>query len=163
MRPTITCLLVLLTSSSLQAKQFRPVGSELVFSVTEETLESTPAWKPGAGPIPVSAADAIQIASNFQKRIAPDGRTDTFVFDLAGATLIRSDNDRWYWVVQYRVHFDPVPTPNRIGHGWVGPMPKHSRYPVLMNGKLAPHKPIAGKMPAAIQPVDAASNRQRRQ
>lgn len=162
MKSFITGLFVLSLCSSLQAKEFWPVDAKTVFSVTKETLEATPAWNPGAGPIPVSAADAIQIASDFHKRIAPEGRTDSFVFDLAGATLVRSEDDRWYWVVQYRVHFDPLPTPNRVGNGWVGPMPKHSRYPVLMNGELAPHKPISAKLPEAVQPVDAMNHRDRR-
>ncbi|MEO9591038.1 hypothetical protein [Rhodopirellula bahusiensis] len=154
MRTFAVFFFVAMLCSSLDAKEFRPVDAKVVFSVTEETLETMPAWTPGSGQLPVSAADAIQIAAAFHKRIAPHGRNDTFVFDLAGATLVRAEKDRWYWVVQYRVHYDPVAKRNGIGGGWVGPMPKQSLYPVLLNGKLAPHQPISRKMPAAIQPAN---------
>jgi hypothetical protein len=157
MRLLILGIVAVCHNALLRADDFYPEGSDVVFSVTPEILAQTPAWNPLAGQTPVSAADAIRIAAEYHKKIIPSGRTQWYVFDLAGASLVRSDNDRWYWVVQYRAYFDPEKHPSedgKVGRGWIGPKITHNRYPVLFDGKLAPSRPRRPKMPAAIRPAD---------
>lgn len=157
MRFSMLVVIALCLTSLLRADEFYPEGSDVVFSITPEVLAQTPAWNPLAGPAPVSAADAIRIAAAYHKKIIPSGRTDWYVFDLAGAILVRADNDRWYWVVQYRAHFDPIRRPSEKGtvsSGWIGPKIAHNRYPVLFNGELAPSRPRKPALPAAISPAE---------
>jgi hypothetical protein len=157
MRFSILVAFVSCFTALLRADDFFPEGADVVFSVTPEILAQTPAWNPLTGQAPVSAADAIRIAAEYHKKIIPSGRTQWYVFDLAGASLVRSDNDRWYWVVQYRAHFDPEKQPSedgKLGSGWIGPKITHNRYPVLFDGKLAPSRPRRPELPAAIRPAD---------
>lgn len=162
MRLSILVVFVSCFTGLLRADDFYPEGSDVVFSITPEILAQTPAWNPLAGQAPVSAADAIRIAAAYHKKIIPSGRTEWYVFDLAGAVLVRSDNDRWYWVVQYRAHFDPIKRPSKDGmvaSGWIGPKITHNRYPVLFNGELAPSRLRKPKLPAAIRPAEETEKR----
>jgi len=140
------------------ADDFHPEGSEDVFTVTQEILAETPKCDPLTGEMPVSAAAAIRVAAEYHNKTIPNGRTTWYVFELAGATLVRAEDDRWYWVVQYRGLFDPRLEPRADGklaggYSFTGPKRTHNRYPVLMNGKLAPHHPVRAELPTAIRPV----------
>ncbi|MCC9656749.1 hypothetical protein [Rhodopirellula halodulae] len=141
MRYLILVAILAIANTVLQADNYCPEGSDDVFTVTPEILATTPAWNPLSDEVPVSAANAIRVAATYHNKIIPTGRTEWYVFELAGATLVRSENDRWYWVVQYNAHFDPDVKPPKDGKlvgGWIGPAISHNRYPVLLNGKLAP-------------------------
>jgi hypothetical protein len=159
------CLLLAFTClacSALLADDFYPEGSDDVFNVTNEILAATPECDPLTDDLPVSATTAIRIAAEYHNKIIPKGRTTWYVFNLAGATLVRSEDNRWYWVVQYRGHFDPHFEPRADGklvggYSFHGPKITHNRYPVLMNGKLAPHHPRRPKLPTAITPTSDES------
>ncbi|WP_430452249.1 hypothetical protein [Rhodopirellula europaea] len=162
MRFLILVAFLAIANTVLQADDYCPEGSGDVFTVTPEILATTPAWNPLSDEVPVSAATAIRVAATYHNKIIPTGRTEWYVFELAGATLVRSENDRWYWVVQYNARFDPDVKPSKDGKlvgGWIGPTISHNRYPVLLNGKLAPSHPRRPELPAAIRPVDEVTPR----
>ncbi|MEM9368151.1 MAG: hypothetical protein AAGD07_19320 [Planctomycetota bacterium] len=137
--------------------EFRPAGVNEVFTVTAEVLATTPAYDPLAGPIPVSASTAIRVAAKYHKAQFPGGRSDWYLFELSGATLVRGEHERWYWIVQYRGIFDPrMPgDPSRRRPGGYASIPTvvHNRYPVLMTGKLAPRRLRLPRLPAAVTPA----------
>lgn len=159
MRCLILVAACLVTSASL-AKDFYSEGCRDVFTVTNEILAGTPRCDPLAGELPVSAAAAIRIAAKYHSRMMPKGRTTWHVYELGGATLVRAENERWYWIVQFRGLFDFDPHIERRdgelpsgGYSYPGPKTTYNRYPVLMTGQLAPHRPRDPKLPAAIRPV----------
>ena len=132
------------------------------FQVNMRVLASTPKIDPRSGDFPVSAAEAIRIADAYQETYAEKIREHGYGCELEGAALVHAGYQRWYWVVQYRAKFSP-----RILHEqhpdlgaivWSLPESFKIKYPVLMNGKLAPKDlsaaELEGKFPPALQRVE---------
>ncbi|WP_147871142.1 hypothetical protein [Stieleria maiorica] len=129
-----------------------------VFVVKPSILEKTPKWDPSTEDIPLNAAQAMKLGCAYH-----DSREiGLFKWELSGCTLVREQNRRWYWVVQFRGKFAPsemMPKmrnpPIAISYG--GPKTLYHRVPVLMNGKLAPRN--AGtidpdRLPAAVRKTE---------
>ncbi|WDQ15182.1 hypothetical protein [Rhodopirellula sp. P2] len=157
-RQFIAIAFALWLSIVLQADEFHVNGTGDVFTVTAETLAKTPQWDPLVSECPVSVASAIKVAREYHDKAIPEGRTTFHAWQLAGATLVRHEGGHWYWIVQYRGLFDPQFAPSKDGsltggYTYKGEKTRYNRYPVLLDGRLAPVRLARPPLPAAIKEV----------
>jgi len=94
---SITCHLLLASLSV--AQQFPIDGTKITLHVDAETLDNTPRWKPGVGPLPVSAEQAIEIADRYHRSQELGGWAVHCSWTFSRAILETKKDGHGYWII----------------------------------------------------------------
>ncbi|TWT94566.1 hypothetical protein [Stieleria varia] len=138
------CTIALLYGNAV-AQEFEVSGTDDVFVINPSILQATPKWDPEFTDIPVGAARAIKIAREYHDNQEFTGFSALFKWEVSGCALVREDDQRWYWIVQFRGQFAPEEMLAKKGihaggGSFPGPKTIFHRIPVLLTGKLTPTK-----------------------
>jgi hypothetical protein len=130
-RHLLPLLVLLVTGIPLRAEitipgRFDDNLQYIYITISDAALSRSPAWKPEAANPPVSAREAIRLASGKKPRILPD--TKNFKWQLESVRLLSAGDSKWYWVVEYQEH----PRPGVMLDG----VPGMCRFVVLMDGTV---------------------------
>ena len=81
-----------------------PPGKQIVVKFTEQDLLRSPSWDEKSENPPVSAREAITLATKLRASLVKD--TKKFTWNFESARLTPAGGDKWFWHVYYQAHFE---------------------------------------------------------
>ena len=108
-------------------------GTSFNYRVTVKRMQAVPSWKDDAEHPPLSARRAIQLASDFRRRMVIAQKDHEWKFESAKLLPVDVEANQWVWVIR----FEEWPNDSRFDNGLgAGGMMGEFEVVVLMDGTV---------------------------